>query len=71
MHFTDAFGISKERIPSFLKEVVTNGRVESNILKSINGREGFERVYYYDGRYYVLAGIGTNGFIVSAYPITK
>lgn len=30
---------------------------------------GFERVYYYEGSYYVMTGIGTNGYIVSAYPI--
>ncbi len=29
---------------------------------------GYERVYFYEGRYCVVAGIGTNGFIVSAYP---
>lgn len=34
-----------------------------------NGRNGFERIYYFDKKYYVLTGIGTNGFIVTAYPI--
>ena len=28
-----------------------------------------ERIYYYNGKHYVLTGIGTNGFIVTAYPI--
>lgn len=31
--------------------------------------ENFERVYKYQGSYYILAGIGSNGFLVSAYPI--
>lgn len=68
-HFEKAFGISKEQIPSFLNNVISNGRVVSNQLKSINGREGIERIYYYNGKHYVLTGIGTNGFIVTAYPI--
>ena len=67
--FENAFGISKEQIPSFLNNIVTKGSVVSNELKNINGRNGFERIYYFDEKYYVLAGIGTNGFIVTAYPI--
>lgn len=30
------------------------------------GLQQFERIYEYDGKHFVLAGIGTNGFIVSA-----
>ena len=67
--FERAFGISRNQIPSFLNDVVSNGRIISNELKRINGRDGFERIYYYDGKHYVLTGIGTNGFIVTAYPI--
>lgn len=29
---------------------------------------GYERVYYYESNYHVVTGIGTNGFIVSAFP---
>ena len=29
---------------------------------------GYERVYPYEGEYSIITGIGTNGFIVSAYP---
>lgn len=68
-HFEQAFGIPKEQIPAFIKEVVTNGKVISNSIKVMNGREGYERIYYYDGRHYLLTGIGTNGFIVTAFPI--
>ena len=67
--FERAFGISRNQIPSFLNDVVSNGRIISNELKRINGRDSFERIYYYDGKHYVLTGIGTNGFIVTAYPI--
>ena len=39
-----------------------------NKLKPIGNRMGYERVYHYEGEYRIIAGIGTNGFIVSAYP---
>lgn len=26
---------------------------------------GYERVYYYEGEYCIITGVGTNGFIVS------
>lgn len=67
--FERAFGISRENIPAFLHKVVSEGTVVSNEIKIKNGREGYERVYYYDGKHYVLSGLGTNGFIVSAYPV--
>lgn len=67
--FEKAFGIQRANIPSFLKNVISNGRVVSNTLKLVNGRQGYERIYYYDGKHYVLTGIGTNGFLVSAYPV--
>ena len=70
--FAKAFeGITKENLPLFLKDVVSNGKVISDTIKVINNRQGYERVYYYCGQHYVLTGIGTNGFIVSAYPIRK
>lgn len=67
--FEKAFGVSKAEIPNYLNKVITNGSVISNELKDINGRSGFERTYYFNKKYYVLTGIGTNGFIVTAYPI--
>jgi len=67
--FFRAFGISTEEIPSFLEQVISHGKVVSNILKPVGNGMGFERVYYYEGSYYVMTGIGTNGYIVSAYPI--
>lgn len=66
--FERAFGVSREDIPGYLQKVVTDGVVVSNELKKIGSREGYERVYYYEGNHYVITGVGTNGFIVSAYP---
>ena len=67
--FEKAFGVSKTEIPNYLHKVISNGSVISNELKNINGRNGFERIYYFEKKYHVLTGIGTNGFIVTAYPI--
>ncbi len=38
-------------------------------LQKSNGREGYERIYEYNGGHILLAGIGLNGFMVSAYPL--
>ena len=66
--FQKAFGISRSEVPTYLESVITNGTVVSNKLKPIGKRMGYERTYYYNGNYHVVTGIGTNGFIVSAYP---
>lgn len=44
-------------------------QVISNKIRVMNGRENFERINKYQGSYYILAGIGSNGFLLSAYPI--
>ena len=40
----------------------------SKTLKNIGGRDGYEYVYENNGNYIVIIVVGTNGFIVSAYP---
>ena len=67
-NFKDAFNVDAEQIPMYLKNVVCYGEVVSNKTVVRNGRKGFERRYYYNGEYQVITGIGSNGFIVSAYP---
>lgn len=47
-NFEKAFGVSKTEIPNYLNKVVSNGFVISNELKNINGRNGFERIYYFE-----------------------
>lgn len=66
--FQRAFGISRSEIPSHIEKVITNGIVVDNKLKLVGNRMGYERTYYYNGEHYVVTGIGTNGYIVSAYP---
>lgn len=66
--FEKAFGISKDQVACYLNKVISYGKIISNKLVKRGSCEGFERVYYYLGKYYVITGIGTNGFIISAYP---
>lgn len=67
-NFKDTFDIDAEQIPAYLKNVVRYGKVISNEVVIRKGKEGFERKYYYNGNYHIITGIGSNGFIVSAYP---
>lgn len=66
--FEKAFGLKPDDIPDYLNKVITNGVIVSNQLKMIGNNRGYERVYYYEGNYNIVTGIGTNGFIISAYP---
>lgn len=66
--FQRALGISREDIPIYLHKVITEGQVVRNEQKNIGGKMGYERDYYYKGNYFVVTGVGTNGFLVSAYP---
>lgn len=66
--FQKALGISRENVPAYLEKVISNGKIIENRIKPIGNRMGYERVYYYNGNYHIVTGIGTNGFIVSAYP---
>ena len=68
--FERAFKISKEGIPVFLKSIITNGSIISDRkVKLSNGKIGIERVYNVDGKHFLLTGVGTNGFIVTSYPV--
>ena len=69
--FEKAFGIKRDDIPQYLKKVIECGDIIGEKLKNTGKRVGFERIYYYEGKYCVVTGIGTNGFIVSAYPTAK
>lgn len=62
--FKNKFGISKDTIPSIIKDILSNGLEISSKKKN----NGLEKVYFYNGKYIVITGIGFNGFIVSVYP---
>lgn len=70
-HATDfevAFGVKRADLPIYLKKVISYGEIVSNKIVKVGNRDGYERVYYYEGKHHVVTGIGMNGFIVSAYP---
>ncbi len=67
--FEKTFGLKPNEIGAFLSEVISHGLIYKNEVKHINGIDGYERIYKYKTKYYLLVGIGLNGFIVSAYPI--
>ncbi len=69
--FHDKHNVSIENIVGHLNNIISNGNVEySRIIKRGN-YAGIEKLYSHKGKYYLLTGIGTNGFIVSAYPINE
>lgn len=69
--FLDRCGVPESRIPAFLREVITHGTVVEDKVVRRHGRDGISRKYLYNGQYLILTGIGTNGFLVSAYPVDK
>lgn len=71
-NFKEALGLSESEVPGYLHRVITHGEVISNQLKPLsNGRMGYTRVYYYGGRCNIITGIGTNGFITTAFPTRR
>ncbi len=69
--FKKAFGLDSNQVAGYLQKVITYGSIVSNTVKPVGNRMGFERIYSYQGNYYIVTGIGSNGFIVSAYPHKK
>ncbi len=67
--FQSKHGISKSELPNHLQQVFNNGKVEYSRVTQRVGRSGYEKLYSYNGNYYLLSGIGSNGYIVSAYPL--
>ena len=68
--FKNAFDVSPAQVPSLIKSIISDGTLVVNRERKLaNGRIGFERVYSVNGKHYLLIGVGTNGFIVTAYPV--
>lgn len=59
-----AFGVNKNSIPSFIKNVIEQGKIVSNVKKG----KRITGIYDFGGKHYVLCALGTNGVIVSVYP---
>lgn len=68
--FVTKHNIQPKHLVGHLKKVVKNGRLVSVNKKMLsNGRVGLKKIYVYKGKYYTVGAIGTNGYIVSMYPI--
>lgn len=69
--FVKAFNFNEDTLHESLYSVIKYGDVIDNHIEVRNGIPSITRVYNYEGKYYLLTGIGTNGFIVSARPQKK
>ena len=67
--FVEKHKIQASQVSKHIHSVFTQGDLEYSRTTVKKGKEGFERLYKYKGKYYLLSGVGTNGFVVSAYPI--
>ena len=68
--FVAKHNIQEKHLVGHLKNVVKKGKVVFSQQKFLsNGKVGLEKIYLYKGKYYTLGAIGTNGYIVSMYPI--
>lgn len=67
-NFKKSLDMDPDQIPEYIIKVITLGEIIENKIVMRNNRPGFSRKYYYEGKYYILTGIGLNGFIISAYP---
>lgn len=68
--FVEKHNIQAKHLTSHLKNVIKKGKIVSTTQKRLsNGRIGLEKIYLYKGKYYTIGGVGTNGYIVSMYPV--
>lgn len=68
--FIAKHNIQENHLVGHLKNIIKKGKVISSQYKTLsNGRVGLEKIYLYKGNYYTLGAIGTNGYIVSMYPL--
>ena len=69
--FVKAFNFNEDTLHESLYKAIKYGNVVDNHIETRNGIPSITRVYDYQGNHYLLTGIGTNGFIVSARPQKK
>lgn len=69
--FVEKYGIKKDNIIGHLSSIITNGKLEYYKTTMQNGSLGYERLYNKNGQSYLLSAIGTNGFLVTAYPVSE
>lgn len=67
-HLANYLGINERDVVKTLRNIIRDGRIISDVVVTRAGRKGYERKYEYKGKRIILAAIGTNGFLVTAYP---
>lgn len=67
--FNKAYGVKEKDIAGFIKNMILSGTIIAERQKIRYGKVHIEQNYKYMGKYYTLNAVGTNGFIVSCYPI--
>ena len=69
--FVEKHGIKPNYLASHIKNIITYGIVVKSKLKRLkNGKMGYEKIYLYKNKYAALGAIGTNGYVVSIYPLS-
>ena len=69
--FYYVYGVKKKDIPGFVKNLVSSGSLLNERLVIKDGKPGFERIYEYNNKHFTVSWIGTNGYIVSVYPVRR
>lgn len=67
----EKFGVDPPDVPRLIRNIIRDGKIISDESELRNGREVCRRVYEYNDSKLMLVALGTNGFIVSAYPKSK
>lgn len=69
--FCEKHRVSIDNIPQHIRTIIEKGKLEYSKVTQRNGRECYERLYSKSDKYFLQTGVGSNGYLVSAYPISE
>lgn len=69
--FANKHGVTQDEIPKHINTIIRDGKLEYYKVIQRNGRNCYERLYSKSNQYYLQTGVGENGYIVTAYPISE
>ena len=62
--------IESAKLKEHLRNIIKDGQILSTKDRIVDNKIiGFDRIYLYKNKYYACAGISSNGFIVTMYPL--
>lgn len=67
--FINVYGVDEKNIAGFIKNLVLSGKKIAERTRIKDGKITIQQNYLYHDKYYTLNAVGTNGFIVSCYPM--